>query len=457
VPSVVLYHAFHSPHLTFIEGWMPLATMYILTSTLESTSSEKERDKFEFGLENINDAINRFLEVSTESVDVGNTLKAKVKSIYSIQELIKSFEEDTKKHFDSEARTPKDCFTMCLNGHSKSLLAYYLIPVILGFVTALVPGFVRTSRSEEFVPTHSAAASFVACNYIVTSLVALIWVLMIIHTWLKEAALIVHQFAALSQMTGFQGKRYGLKFRIPLKSPHNFEGWLNVRRVVFNQSKEKLDAIFPMGYVVSPLLVILVLCFAAVITEGQLFVFDETDDVVRFYMLNFLIAYTLLLLDTAAHMNHLLNENVIEATYNERLEQTADKAKTVESRLATVRANAKHVTKISGRNESSNLSHDVSSIGMETKHGSLHEQKSTSLDEKLTSGANVEGLAPLHYQELLKKQLEGMYMAAEALVTSADGLYMEIFGVEVSYGLLATVTTALVTIVVAGISQAQAA
>eukprot|EP00469_Lotharella_globosa_P007690 CAMPEP_0167771638 /NCGR_PEP_ID=MMETSP0111_2-20121227/393_1 /TAXON_ID=91324 /ORGANISM="Lotharella globosa, Strain CCCM811" /LENGTH=441 /DNA_ID=CAMNT_0007661021 /DNA_START=247 /DNA_END=1572 /DNA_ORIENTATION=- len=441
--------------------------MYILTSTLESTSSEKERDKFEFGHENINDAINRFLEVSTESVDIGDNFKAKIKSIYSIQELIKLFEEDTKRHFESEARTQKDYFTMCLNGHSNFPPAYYLVPVMLGFVTALVPGFVRTSRSEEFVPTHSAAASFVACNYILTSLVALIWVLMIIHTWLKEAALIVYQFAALSQ--GIQGKRYGLKVYIPLKSPHNFEGWLNARRVVFNQSKKKLDAIFPMGYVVSPLLVILVLFFAAVITEGQLFVFEETDDVVRFYMLNFLIIYTLLLLDTAAHMNHLLNKNVIEAIYNERLEQTADNAQIMESRLATVRANAKHFAKNNRRKALSDSSGDAAIMGTEVKHSRLDEQKSTPLDEKLTPGGNAEGLAPLHYQELLweltEKHIEGqkgMYMeqtrvAAEALVKSADGLYMEIFGVEVSYGLLATVTTALVTIVVAGISQAQAA
>ncbi|GAB5368994.1 hypothetical protein AAMO2058_001366900 [Amorphochlora amoebiformis] len=465
IANAVLWTLLRENSLTSIEGWGPLVMTYILYFMMATTRlREKAADsavvnalnaqgsQHEFSEQNVLGTVELFHKDLTvyrrsgskddpdaerkrermKKYAAGNKDRSRVyvdtkyepgPHVESITGIIEEFLEDSDKRFRDRRQRADFCTKFLCE---KKWIKFFAAPLTSSMVMAALPGSIRVLRGKDFTGGGSIPERFVGLMYVAVVLVVLTLLLSALHSWLGLAQVALFQYSGISGMTSsYRAVTYGLHFYIPLNSPSNILGWMLVRRRLYKVITAQLDNIFPMEVLLSPLLLITFLVAIAIminVVQGEeLGVFN----IVGFYVLCMLTIYTTAVLFTAAYANALLNDRVVAT-------------------LAIQKFNS-------------------SEAAWQSSKESIVASLPSSTDDEKDDTARTMAYIGESVQETNRKLLDvDTLCAMEMMLDSAigriqnpedEGLYLRVFGVEVTFALLATVASALGTVVIAGASQ----
>mmetsp|Transcript_26156 Transcript_26156/g.43767 ORF Transcript_26156/g.43767 Transcript_26156/m.43767 type:complete len:457 (+) Transcript_26156:2782-4152(+) len=428
------------------------------------TPHHQTRD--DFSEQNIINTVSLFRQDLT--VEEHRSEEGEANNLRSITAVVKQFKTETEDSWKKSRDAGDICTQLFLSSNDednwKAELFSWVIPYLIALVIAFLPGLLRLAFGEDFldeagqITEESAdgqfgtqrAERFVALFYLASMCIIVTLLVLKINSWISAAALALYQYDAISNLgNAYRSESFGLSFHVPLVTPDNLMGWMMVRRELYRTISDNLNEIFRIEVLISPLVLITMILAIAIFVNAVAGEAFGIFNIIGFVLLVLLSLYVCGILFITAYANYILNDQVIMALNAQKYNitngewQGAKQRKGVNGECSNKQKNKKKRRSISNNNNNNKKKKKYGDVGVGRESS-----------EVKSSEALVHfGHAPLDVDMLAA--MEMMIDSANERIKNSDdeGLYIKVFGFEITFGVLAAVASALATAISAGIAE----
>jgi len=369
--------------------------------------------------------------------------------------ILTSFQLETTNSF-YKVVAENDCVsrTCCAKANWLSVI----LSLIGGLLIGTLPTVVRSLNGDPSTGDTSLFGLIIYLLYPVVTIPISSLLMYCLNKWIKRAVLALWQFSAFLEMTNPKGSlRFGLSFLFPADTPERTLEWLRFRRTAHRKILSELTKIFPMEVILGPLValtfLIAITIFINAVGSSE---FIDTFNLVGLVLLFILTFYTLAILGIAAYINLVLNEEVIATLTKQKFERS----KSLEDLTAGYHWNSGHsstdVSTLDNENDDNfddEVSHNSSSDAKESNNAKLLPSGSSGWNTRKVQEIMPRLQEVVNSEFTVARSVMLIDSSIERIRNSDEGVYLKVFGINITFALLLSAFSILTTAISGALSQ----